>query len=155
MGLPGVPSSLYTVSNGVVALDLAKMAPASPGWGSQPVWRIAISQDYTVAQANTTRHPNAVLQTAAPPTASTYPEIGLTTHQQSFEQINSSPARTGDPNITGTGVVNIEQHVGNGLQYLLNDPARVSPDNGRLDGFERFIWFTSTRPARGRISLTS
>lgn len=150
MGLPGVPSSLYTVSSGVVALDLAKMAPASPGWGSQPVWRIAISQDYTVAQANTARHPNAVLQTAAPPTATTYPEIGLTTHQQSFEQINSSPARTGDPNITGTGVVNIEQHVGNGLQYLLNDPARVSPDNGRLDGFERFIWFTSTRPAAGQ-----
>ncbi|AMV31144.1 hypothetical protein VN12_03435 [Pirellula sp. SH-Sr6A] len=156
MGLPGVPSSLYTendnvtptLTNGLLALNLAKMAPATPGWGSQPVWRIAISQDYSVAQVTADRHPNRILENTnpLPSPITSYPEIGLTTHQQSFEQINSQPARLGNPNINDTNVTNLEQHIGNGLQYAVNDPSILSPDTGKLDGFERFIWFTSTRP---------
>jgi hypothetical protein len=41
--LPSVSSSLYTENNGVLKLDLGRLSPQDPIWGTQPVWRIGLS----------------------------------------------------------------------------------------------------------------
>ncbi|MFN7361490.1 MAG: hypothetical protein ACK5S3_03310 [Pirellulaceae bacterium] len=41
--LPAASPSLYVNDNGQLKLDLGKMAPSSPTFGRQPVWRVGIS----------------------------------------------------------------------------------------------------------------
>ena len=137
--IPGVPSSLYDLST--MKLDLDRMAPAVPVWGSQPVWRIAISEAYTSTTAP--NHPQARL--ANPETFQTL------THQRSIEGVpggsGTETAIRGASNLnhSNTALEFIEQYVGNDLRNDLStttySPAPVDPV-----GFERFIWLTGTRP---------
>jgi hypothetical protein len=122
-------------------LDLDRMAPAVPVWGSQPVWRIAISEAYTSTTAS--NHPQARL--ANPETFQTL------THQRSIEGVpggsGTETAIRGASNLnhSNTALEYIEQYVGNDLRNDLStttySPAPVDPV-----GFERFIWLTGTRP---------
>lgn len=143
--IPGVPSSLYDLST--MKLDLAKRAPATPGWGQQPVWRIAISEAYTTATDNL--HPQTKLGT---------PETFQTiTHQRSTELIpagaTNETALTGVSNFDRSNnlLENIEQHIGNDLRHDLSKTSHL-PNSGVVDavGFERFVWFTNIRPEVGQ-----
>ena len=136
--MPGVPSSLYTPG---MELQLDAMAPASATWGSQPVWRIALSEMYPAGSAS---HPQARLD-ATTPAARTFETV---THQWSTETVpggvvgENAVVGVADIDRTNTALQYIEHHIGNDMRYDLADPAATTPA-----GFERFIWFTSTPPA--------
>jgi hypothetical protein len=137
---PGVASSLYTAVGTEVRLNLSQMAPTYVGspWGSQPVWRIAISERYI----DPTDNPQSRLGT---PT--TFRTI---THQRSIEGVPGGTAMetalTGVADIDhgNTALTYVEQHIGSDLRYDLTGTAR--PPSVDAIGFERFIWFSSVRP---------
>ena len=160
--LPGAPSSLYTAGMG---LQLDKMAPANATWGSQPVWRIAISPMYPVPSATptipNTQHPQARLTATTPAPADK--SFETVTHQWSTEGVpgGTAPetALTGVADIDRSNValLNIEQHIGSGLRYDQADGATAptimpppidqpGPPMTAEAGFERFVWFTGTAP---------
>jgi hypothetical protein len=131
--LPKVPTALYTTDgSGNVALDLGRLSPAGP-FGVQPVWRIAISQDYGLAGIADTDHPNQLL--AAPPGSG----FELITHQQ-VHGVGSTTAATARNGLPLATAANVEQYIGNGLVYNIADSSALPPAG--LTGFERFIWFT-------------
>lgn len=137
--IPGVPSSLYNLSN--MKLDMDRMAPSVPRWGAQPVWRIAISEAYTTATS--ANHPQTRL--GNPTTFETL------THQRSIEGVPggtvAETAIRGAANLdhSNTALEFIEQYVGNDLRNDLG-ATTYSPPAVDAVGFERFIWFTDTRP---------
>lgn len=159
--IPGVPSSLYDSS---MQLELDKLAPSSGAtWGSQPVWRIAISEMYDAASA--ANHPQDRLSKTTPtPTGRTF---ATTTHQWSTELVPGGTTRTlpakSDTALTGatdldranTALFDIEHYIGSGLGYdhsvpTATPPQPILPGRTAEPGFERFIWFTSTRPSTGQ-----
>ncbi len=126
--IPGAPSSLYTVSGAQVELDLGRLPTFGtvPPSGVQPVWRIAISEPYN---ENDTKHPNYLLKN----NDASLPNL---THQWS----PVATERNGTAAFTGA----VEAYEGNNLDYNLADKTEVMSK-----GFERFIWFSNTRPTAG------
>lgn len=161
--LPKVPSGLYTVDgSGNTALDLGRLAPNGT-WGVQPVWRVAISQDYGVAGVPAASHPNAMLPpvplppmppTLPPPAPSPIAGFELITHQQVYG-IGTLTADTIRNGMSLATAANVEQYIGNGLVYNIADSSAPRPSYpwpapagspwrqpAELTGFERFVWFT-------------
>ncbi|MFN9417986.1 MAG: hypothetical protein ACK578_10935, partial [Pirellula sp.] len=146
--VPGAPSSLYTTNGANVVLDLARLAPTAGTWGRQPVWRVAISQDYDVASIPIDNRPGSILSKGPEKPGvvnPNYVHLPFTTFQHSIENVGttSDSAITGITNLNSPEVTNIERYIGNGLVYNYRDPAQTSPESG---GFERFIWFTDVEP---------
>ena len=143
--VPGAPSSLYTTNGANVVLDLARLAPAAGTWGRQPVWRVAISQDYDVASIPIDNRPGSILSRGSVASNPNFVHLPFTTFQHSIENVGttSDSAITGITNLNSSEVTNIERYIGNGLVYNYRDPAQTSPESG---GFERFIWFTDVEP---------
>jgi hypothetical protein len=149
MFVPGV-SRLHRLVNGEMHLDLGAMAPATARWGQQPVWRIAISQDYE--QASVVEQERPLIESNAAG-ASTNTDVAVrnrmnrVTHQFSFELFGTNPASTGNPDLATSNT--IEEYLGNGLIY---DPLTFNPaipattKPTQLDGFERFVWFANVDP---------
>ncbi len=131
MLLPGAaslaPTSLYTYdAQNRVSLNLGKMAPSNTAWGSQPVWRIAISE------FDTTNNPN-VLRKAK--------KLDNITHQK------STPAAIGGTAwaAPASGIASPDAVVGNGLHYDLSASTTANPVV-----FDRFVWFANVAPAAGQ-----
>lgn len=141
MFVPGV-SRLHRLVNGEMHLDLGAMAPATARWGQQPVWRIAISEDYGVADVDAGNRP--LVQN---PTAAQLPNLQRTTNQFAFELLAGTPASLGNGDITSAGT--IEEYIGSGLVYDIVNPTAAGPTSNvpnRIRGFERFVWFSSMDP---------
>ncbi|MFM8573109.1 MAG: hypothetical protein ACKOAU_16055, partial [Pirellula sp.] len=123
--LPGAPSSLYWVdsNNGNrIKLLLNKQAPASQAWGSQPVWRIGITDGTPPGANNRNKNPNVLYQ-------------GTDGNNTRLAWLDPQFAQ--DSDITGDQNNNSpEYNIGSGLNQALNDP---SPNT---EVFERMIWFT-------------
>ncbi|MCY3012120.1 MAG: hypothetical protein NTY42_20160 [Planctomycetota bacterium] len=131
--LPKVPTGLYTADgSGNVALDLGRLAPNGPS-GVQPVWRIAISQDYGLVGIDPADHPNQRMAAALGS------GFELISHQQVYG-VGSTTAATARNGLPLTTAANVEQYIGNGLVYNIADSTALPPAG--LTGFERFIWFT-------------
>ena len=128
----GVSRRMYNYNNvdNVFELNLAALAPSSTTWGQQPVWRIAISEAYT--GANASEHPQARLEAGT---------LDTVTLQHSIENISAATgaglSRDGDP----TNAVNVEQLIGNDLLYSHLGATPVGPNPV---GFDRFVFFTSS-----------
>jgi hypothetical protein len=146
--LPGVPSSLYTTnSNGEVVLNLGLMAPASGVWGSQPVWRVAITRDHDLTGIASADRPASIVGDIA--------KERIVTHQQSYEggTIGTAPTSTDSAKVGRSlgSSTNLEQYIGNGLVYNLSAESAIGPEDGLStpseQGFERFIWFGNSAPA--------
>ncbi|XZE21625.1 hypothetical protein SH449x_001529 [Pirellulaceae bacterium SH449] len=139
---PGV-GRLYRFVDGEMHLDLAAMAPAAPGWGQQPVWRIAISEDYEAAGVDPEDRPLVESDsTGTPPPMPVLTRMRRVTNQFSFERFGANLASMGNPDLASS--TTIEEYLGNGLIYDPLDPASMSPSG--IAGFERFVWFTRTAP---------
>jgi hypothetical protein len=150
--IPGVPSSLYDTTS--MELDLDRFAPASADWGAQPVWRIAISEAYT--PATSANHPQTRLTSTDNDIRKAFDTV---THQRTTEGVLGGTAPTSnalrgasDPSSldhTNTALQNIEQYIGNDLRHDLSDTSHPA-DSVDPVGFERFVWFTGTRPTAGQ-----
>ncbi|XZE34618.1 hypothetical protein SH501x_000083 [Pirellulaceae bacterium SH501] len=146
----GTSRALYSLTGGNNELDLSRVAPSSPTWGQQPVWRIAISEPYQPTNENT--HPQKLLEN------DTLSQYSL---QHSTETIDGTTAtrsaRFGDI----VNATNVEAFLGNGLVYQPNNTAILdSGDPSSLTtnaasrmpvAFDRFIWFTPSRPGSGTM----
>lgn len=139
--VPGV-SRMHRLVNGEMHLDLSAMAPASGSWGQQPVWRMAISEDYDVAGVSLADRP--LVQNPPP---ALLPNLRRITNQFSFERLGGVPASQGNGDLTTAAT--IEEYLGNGLVYDILNPTSLGPTSTpatRMRGFERFVWFTSMDP---------
>lgn len=137
---PGV-SRLHKLVDGEMHLDLGAMAPASGAWGSQPVWRIAISQDYDLAGVDASQRPLIESDTSVSPPVGVTLSQTMATHQFAFELTNGASAALGNPNLADSTTV--EEYIGSGLIY---NPATGDVTPPQLQGFERFVWFTTSNP---------
>ena len=129
-GVPGRRDSLYTLNgSNQVALDLGKRAPASGSWGSQPVWRIAISE-YDTVNMGADRHPNNLVTDLS--------KTANLTHQTSsvanIDGVPWPPASAPD------------QVTGSGLRYDLRYPDSFPPVAVPPVAFDRFVWFSNVGP---------
>ena len=127
MLLPGAaslaPTSLYTYdAQNRVSLNLGKMAPSNDAWGSQPVWRIAISE------FDKTNNPNVLLKANS---------LSNVTHQKTTKAAIDGIAWAAP----ASGLASPDAVVGNGLHYDLSDAAKANPVV-----FDRFVWFANAGP---------
>ncbi len=152
-------SSLYAPAGSSVitsSLQLGKLAPAPDSslpaaervWGQQPIWRIAISEQYT--NANRNEHPQVLYEAG---------NLSQITLQNSTETIGGGTSVFGNSNLAAAG--SVEEVLGNGLIYHPLNSAIINANPASLTAatagvkmpvaFDRFIWFTQSRPGTSGI----
>ena len=128
--LPGAPSSLYTVDTGNgnrVKLLLDKTAPSNQDWGSQPVWRIGITESAPPGSNDRNKNPNVLYQAN---------DNNNTRLAWLDPQFANDTEINGDQNNPSA-----EYNIGSGMAQLLNSSTPST------EVFERMVWFTE-RSAR-------
>ncbi len=118
---------------GTIALDLARLAPNSAAYGTQPVWRIGVSESKGINASNVTYNEMLNDATAGGPVN---PLAAATTNQSSAEittTVTNAAGQTGDPVIA------------NGLYSNLDELGQTTGTTNLL--FERVIWFNQARPS--------
>jgi len=125
--LAGAPSSLYTAVNGRMKLDLSRLAPSDSNgdWGSQPVWRIGLSESAPQSDLNSPEKqlmPNVRYQ-------------GPNNQNSKLEWLDTQYASKQD--LDGfASANNPEVNLGSGLHHDLGS------FNTQTIEFERMIWFS-------------